>query len=56
VGASADGNRTSITAGAVHTLDSASSRVPAWIVGGIVLAMFVPVHISIWDRFPSGIT
>jgi len=43
---------TSITAGAVTRWVAPSSRVPAWIVGGIVLAMFVPAHISLWNRFP----
>ena len=45
-------NATSITAGAVTRWVAPSSRGPAWIVGGIVLAVFVPAHIAIWSRFP----
>jgi hypothetical protein len=43
---------TSLTAGAVTRWVAPASRYPAWIVGSIVLAMFVPAHISIWSRFP----
>ena len=43
---------TSITAGAVTRWISPSSRWPPWVVGGIVLAMFLPVHIGIWSKFP----
>jgi len=43
---------TSLTAGAVTRWVAPASRLPAWIVGSIVLAMFIPVHISIWNRFP----
>jgi hypothetical protein len=43
---------TSITAGAVTRCVSPAGRWPPWIVGFIVLAMFLPLHISIWSRFP----
>jgi len=43
---------TSVTAGAVTSWVAPLGRVPPWIVGGVVLAIFVPAHISIWSRFP----
>ena len=43
---------TSVAAGAVTGSISRSSRWAPLIVGGVVLAMFVPVHISIWSKFP----
>jgi hypothetical protein len=43
---------TSLAAGAVTRWISPSSGWAPWIVGGVVLAMFVPVHIAIWSKFP----
>jgi hypothetical protein len=43
---------TSLAAGAVTRWVSPSGRWAPWIVGGVVLAMFLPVHIAIWSRFP----
>ena len=43
---------TSLAAGAVTGWISPSSRWAPWIVGIVVLAMFLPVHIAIWSRFP----
>ena len=43
---------TSVVAGAVAGWISRPSRWAPWIVGGVVLAMFVPVHIAIWSKFP----
>jgi hypothetical protein len=43
---------TSLAAGAVTRWISPSSRWAPWIVGCVVLAMFVPVHITLWSRFP----
>lgn len=43
---------TSVAAGAVTAWISRSSRWAPLIVGSVVLAMFVPVHIAIWSRFP----
>jgi hypothetical protein len=43
---------TSLAAGAVTRWISPSSWAPL-IVGGVVLAMFVPVHIAIWSRLPA---
>jgi hypothetical protein len=44
---------TSVAAGAVTDWVSRSSRWAPLIVGGVVLAMFVPVHIAIWSKFPA---
>lgn len=43
---------TSFTAGAVTRWVAPSSRLPPWILGSVVLAMFLPFHISMWSRFP----
>ena len=43
---------TSVAAGAVTGWISRSSRWAPLIVGTVVLAMFLPVHIAIWSKFP----
>ena len=43
---------TSVVAGAVTTWISPQSRWTALVVGGVVLAMFLPLHIAIWSKFP----
>jgi hypothetical protein len=43
---------TSVAAGGVTGWISRSSRWAPLIVGGVVLAMFLPVHIAIWSKFP----
>ena len=43
---------TSISAGAVVGLIEPSRRWAGWLVGLIILAMFVPVHIGLWSKFP----
>jgi hypothetical protein len=43
---------TSLVAGAVTRWISPSSRWAPLIVGSIVLAMFLPLHIAIWSKFP----
>ncbi len=43
---------TSLAAGAVTGWISPSNRWAPWIVGIVVLAMFLPAHIAIWSRFP----
>ena len=43
---------TSLVAGAVTRWISPSSRWAPLIVGSVVLAMFVPLHIAIWSKFP----
>jgi hypothetical protein len=43
---------TSLAAGAVTRWVSPSSQWAPIAVGGIVFAMFLPVHLSIWSKFP----
>lgn len=43
---------TSIVAGAVVGWIDPSRKWAPWLVGLIVLAMFLPVHIGLWSRFP----
>jgi hypothetical protein len=42
----------SVVAGAVAGWVSRSSRWAPLIVGSVVFALFVPVHIAIWSKFP----
>ena len=42
----------SVAAGAVTTWLAPSSRWAPWAVGLIILAMFLPVHVSLWSKFP----
>jgi hypothetical protein len=44
---------TSLVAGAVAGWISRSARWAPLIVGSVVLAMFLPVHIAIWSKFPA---
>jgi len=44
---------TSVVAGAVTGWISRSSRWAPLIVGTLVLAMFLPLHIAIWSKFPA---
>jgi hypothetical protein len=43
---------TSLAAGAVVAWVKPSNKWAAGIVGLIVLAMFLPVHVSLWNKFP----
>src|SRR3974390_1085538 len=43
---------TSVASGAVTAWISRSNRWAPLIVGSVVFAMFVPVHIAIWSKFP----
>src|SRR5215472_6267200 len=43
---------TSLVAGAVTRWVSQSSRWAPLIAGSLVLAMFLPLHIAIWSKFP----
>ena len=43
---------TSIAAGAVVSWIDPSKKWAPWVVGGIVLAMFLPVHVGLWSKFP----
>lgn len=42
----------SLGAGAVIRTIAPSSRWAPWIMGGLTLAMFLPVHVQLWPRFP----
>ena len=42
----------SLAAGAVVRAIAPASRAAPWVVGLVLLAMFVPVHVQLWDRFP----
>lgn len=44
---------TSVAAGAVARRVAPASRWAQWFVGGVVLAMFLPAHIAIWNKFPA---
>jgi hypothetical protein len=43
---------TSIVAGAVVSLIEPSKKWAPWVVGLLILAMFLPVHINLWSTFP----
>lgn len=43
---------TSLATGAVIRAIAPSSRLAPWVVGLIILAMFLPAHIHLWHRFP----
>src|SRR5690242_14791279 len=43
---------TSLAAGAVVALIAPMKRWAPWLVGAIVLAMFLPVHVKLWHAFP----
>jgi hypothetical protein len=43
---------TSVMAGAVTGWISRSGRWAPLIVGGVVFAMFLPVHVAVWSKFP----
>jgi hypothetical protein len=42
----------SLAAGAVIGLIAPTNRWAPWAVGLIILAMFLPVHVHLWSRFP----
>lgn len=42
----------SIAAGAVVGFIEPSKRWAPWVVGLIILGMFLPVHINLWSKFP----
>jgi hypothetical protein len=43
---------TSLAAGAVVRLIAPSSRWAPWIAGLILLALFLPEHVKLWNKFP----
>src|SRR5579859_5708559 len=42
----------SLAAGAAAGLIAPSKTGPRWVLGGIILALFIPVHIQLWAKFP----
>ena len=44
---------TSLAAGAVIGWIDPSRRWTPWLVGAIVLAAFLPVHVKLWNSFPA---
>jgi ACR3 family arsenite efflux pump ArsB len=42
----------SLAAGASVRAVAPTSRWAPWIAGAIVLALFVPVHVQLWSKFP----
>ena len=43
----------SLAAGAVVAWIAPSKAWAPWLVGAIVLAMFLPVHVQLWSKFPA---
>lgn len=42
----------SLAAGAAAGLIAPSKTAPRWVLGAIILAVFIPGHIRIWAKFP----
>lgn len=42
----------SLAAGATAGLIAPSSRSVPWVLGSIILLLFIPVHIQLWAKFP----
>jgi hypothetical protein len=42
----------SLAAGAAAGLIAPTKTGPRWVLGSIILALFIPVHIQLWARFP----
>ncbi len=42
----------SLAAGAAAGLIAPSRTAPRWVLGGIILALFIPAHIQLWTKFP----
>jgi len=46
------GAASSVVAGAVTAwIAQGNARAP-WILGGVLVALFIPVHIGLWDKYP----
>ncbi len=52
IGRLAEAAITSIGAGVVVAWIEPSKRWAPWLTGLIVLALFLPVHVNLWDKFP----
>lgn len=53
IGRLAEAALTSLAAGAVVGWIDPSRKWAPWLVGAIVLAMFLPVHAKLWHMFPA---
>ena len=42
----------SVAAGALVRAIAPASRAAPWIAGLVVLAIFLPIHVQLWNRFP----
>jgi predicted Abi (CAAX) family protease len=42
----------SLAAGAAAGLIAPAKTGPRWVLGGIILVLFIPVHIQLWAKFP----
>lgn len=42
----------SLAAGAATGLIAPSKKAVPWVLGAIILALFIPVHIQLWAKFP----
>lgn len=42
----------SLAAGAATRAVAPSSRRPAWVLGAVLLAAFIPIHVRLWANFP----
>ena len=42
----------SIVAGVTCAAVTRQSRLPTYVFAALLLALFVPVHVSLWDKFP----
>jgi uncharacterized membrane protein YphA (DoxX/SURF4 family) len=42
----------SLAAGAATGLIAPSRTKLPWVLGAIILAMFIPAHVQLWSRFP----
>jgi len=52
IGRLAEAALTSIAAGAVVSAIAPTKKWAPWLVGLIVLAMFLPAHVKLWSHFP----
>lgn len=42
----------SLAAGAAAGLIAPTKTGPGWVLGAIILALFIPVHVQLWAKFP----
>lgn len=42
----------SLAAGATAALIAPSRRLGPWVLGSVILALFIPAHVQLWTKFP----